>query len=75
MTDADDGGGADVDLLTSVTRVILPVAVGLIMFCLGLGLSAGDFAALIRRPRFLAVGETLVHSWLTTVSSHTGNAV
>jgi BASS family bile acid:Na+ symporter len=45
-----------VDLLTSVTRVVLPVAVGMVMFCLGLGLAAGDFAALVRRPRFLTVG-------------------
>jgi predicted Na+-dependent transporter len=46
-----------VDLLTTVAGLVLPVAVGIIMICVGLGLEAADFRALLQpqRRRLLAV--------------------
>ena len=45
------------DLLTTVAGLVLPVAVGIIMICVGLGLEAADFRALLQpqRRRLLAV--------------------
>jgi BASS family bile acid:Na+ symporter len=42
------------DWLNAAARVVVPCAVAVIMFCLGLGLTAGDFARTFRRPRLLA---------------------
>ena len=36
--------------------VLLPLAVVVIMFCLGLGLTAADFQRIGRRPRAFCVG-------------------
>lgn len=36
--------------------VVLPLALAFIMFALGLGLTVGDFANVVRRPRAFAVG-------------------
>jgi BASS family bile acid:Na+ symporter len=41
--------------LNTASRVVLPLAVAVIMFCLGLGLRRADFARMLRRPRLLAV--------------------
>jgi bile acid:Na+ symporter, BASS family len=42
------------DWLNAATRVVLPTAVAVIMFCLGLGLKGADFARTFRQPRLLA---------------------
>lgn len=39
-----------------VVDVLLPLALGFIMFALGLTLTVGDFARLVARPRAMAVG-------------------
>ena len=40
----------------SVTNVVLPLALAFIMFALGLGLTADDFARVVRNPRDFIVG-------------------
>ena len=40
----------------SVTNVVLPLALAFIMFALGLGLTADDFARVVKNPRDFIVG-------------------
>lgn len=40
----------------TVTDVLLPLALGFIMFTLGLGLTPADFGRVLRRPRAVAIG-------------------
>ena len=42
------------DWVNAAARAVVPCAVAVIMFCLGLGLTGADFARTIRRPRLLA---------------------
>jgi BASS family bile acid:Na+ symporter len=42
------------DWLNAAARAVVPCAVAVIMFCLGLGLTAADFSRTFRRPRLLA---------------------
>ncbi|RZU03042.1 BASS family bile acid:Na+ symporter [Rivibacter subsaxonicus] len=50
---ADRIGAMQIDF---VSLVLLPAALAFIMFSLGLGLTGGDFARIVRQPRALLVG-------------------